>query len=231
MSGLQDTRVEESLDFDGLTIRFDDRVLRPRPWTAAQSRWAADLLEALPAGPVLEVCAGAGHIGLGAVARSRRHLVSVDVDPVAIGYATLNANAAGMADRVEIRRGRLEDALTAGEEFVLIIADPPWVRRTEISRFPEDPVVAIDGGTDGLDVARLCLHVIGTRLAARGVALLQLGTPEQAEALAPEIDAAGLRVVEVRAYDGGVVVCLARSGSQEREPEPARIRRASRSDP
>ena len=55
--------------FGHLPIAFDERVLRPRPWTVAQSRWAAELLHDRPApSAVLELCAGAGHIGLLALA-------------------------------------------------------------------------------------------------------------------------------------------------------------------
>ncbi|MEN3273049.1 MAG: hypothetical protein V7636_1810, partial [Actinomycetota bacterium] len=50
--------------FGGLEIAFDDGVLTPRPWTIEQSQWAIELLHALPDGPVLELCCGAGQIGL-----------------------------------------------------------------------------------------------------------------------------------------------------------------------
>ena len=73
----------EHLAFGPLTIAFDERVLRPREWTAAQSAWAADLMTSAPDGPVLELCSGAGHIGLLAVLLSSRPLVCVDASSVA----------------------------------------------------------------------------------------------------------------------------------------------------
>ena len=198
----------ESVDFDGLTIHFDDRVLRPRAWTAEQSRWAASLLPDLPAGAVLELCAGAGQIGLAAVARSPRHLVCVEADPVAARYAVLNAGRCGLADRVEVREAAMVRALGPDERFPLVVADPPWVRRTETARFPEDPLMAIDGGDDGLDVARECIEVIGQHQAPGGAALLQLGSGDQVHALRPELEVAALKVVEVRDYRRGVVALL-----------------------
>ena len=53
-----------TVEFGGLQITFDSRLLSPRPWTQAQSRWAASLLPNLPPGDVLELCSGAGQIGL-----------------------------------------------------------------------------------------------------------------------------------------------------------------------
>ena len=90
----------------------------------------------------------------------------------------------------------------------MIVADPPWVRRQEIGRFPEDPLLAIDGGDDGLDVARLCLDVIAGHLLPGGSALLQLGTVAQAETLRGELaaDKPQLAVSEVRELAGGVLI-------------------------
>ena len=197
----------ETLAFGPLTIAFDDRVLRPREWTAAQSEWAAELMRPAPDGPVLELCAGAGHIGLLAVAASKRRLVCVDANPVACDFARDNARDAGMADRVEVREARLETALADDEIFPVVIADPPWVPRAETGRFPEDPLSAIDGGDDGLDVARACLRVVADHRAPGGSAVLQLGTVAQATALAREecFTDGTLTMPELRQEERGVL--------------------------
>lgn len=203
----------ERMDFGSLTIAFDDRVLRPRAWTAAQSQWAADLMATAPDGAVLELCAGAGHIGLLAVAANRRELVCVDASSVACDYARANALANQMADRVEVREGRLEEAVAPHERFPVVIADPPWVPREETSRYPEDPLTAIDGGDDGLDVARACLAVVDTHLAPGGSAVLQVGTLEQVDVLRAEpcFAEGRLAVVEVRQEERGVLARVDRA--------------------
>lgn len=194
------------LDFAGLTIRYDHRLLQPRPWTVAQSAWAAELLDDLPEGPVLELCAGAGQIGLCTVWGSDRRLVCVDDNPVACGYALANAEAAGLAGQVSVRELPLESAVGESELFALVIADPPWVPHEEIGRFPDDPPHAIDGGPDGLAVARACLQVARGHLLPGGALLLQLG-PGQAARLSLELD--GLSLVEVRGHqDRGELALL-----------------------
>ena len=201
------------MTFGSLRITFDDRVLRPRGWTTAQSRWAAELLPELPSGSVLELCAGAGQIGLLAVAGTDRLLVCVDASEAASDFTRSNACTAGLADQVEVRNARLEDALGAAETFPLIIADPPWVPRHETGQFPEDPLTAIDGGDDGLDVARACLLVIDAHLSPRGSALVQLGTAEQARLLAADqsMTSGSIELGEIKQFDRGVVVRLDRS--------------------
>jgi release factor glutamine methyltransferase len=200
----------ERVEFDGLTIGFDARVLRPRAWTELQSRWAAELLATLPPGPVLELCCGAGQIGLAAVARGSRPLVCVDRDRVAADFARANAERAGLGDRVEVRGARLEDAVGDSERFALVIADPPWVSSRDTARWPADPPGAIDGGPDGLDVARLCLEVAAGHLMRGGAVLLQLGDREQADRLRVRADALDLPLVEVRTGERGVVALFCR---------------------
>ncbi len=190
----------ETIDFGGLQIEYDERVLRPRTWTENQSRWAAELLPDLPEGDVLELCSGAGQIGLLAVAASDRRLVCVDVNPVAAELTAANAVAAGLQHRVEMREGLINEVLTPEERFPLIIADPPWVRRTETQRFPEDPLIAIDGGDDGLTVVRQCVSAISAHLADGGVALLQLGPGDQVQAVSELLRGSSLVAEETREF-------------------------------
>lgn len=210
MTTLPAPETPETVGFGPLRISFDGRVLRPRPWTTAQSRWAAEILAEAPPGPVLELCAGAGQIGLLAVVGSSRPLVCVDVDPVACGYARHNAAAAGLGDRVEVREGPMEDVLRDSERFAVVVADPPWVRRAEIGRFPEDPVVAIDGGDDGMDVAWTCVETAERHLLRGGTLLLQLGSTEQVGLLRERLRGDELAVTEERRCERGVLVRLDR---------------------
>jgi len=201
--------VPQTTTFGPLAISFDDTVLRPRPWTVQQARWAAEVLAEGPAGPVLELCAGVGQIGLLAITLEPRPLVCVDSSAAACRYARRNAEAAGLAELVDVREEDLGTAVRPEERFAIVIADPPWVRSDEIDRFPEDPPPSIDGGADGLDGARVCLRVAGRHLLTGGAVLLQLGDRDQAEALARESGV--LEVDEVRDGDGGVLVLLRRS--------------------
>ena len=201
-----------SMRFGPLSIEYDERVLRPRAWTKRQSLWAADLLASAPPGPVLELCCGAGQIGLLAVAASQRRLVSVDVDPVACDYARRNAAAAALADRVEVRESDLASAVAPGESFALVVADPPYLRSTETSRYPEDPQLAVDGGPDGLRLAWACLDVIRDCLAPRGSAVLQLRSADQAERVRDRLAEQGeLALRQYRSHGHGVLVRLDRA--------------------
>ena len=194
------------LPFGPVDIVFDESVLVPRPWTLAQSAWARQLLDTAPAGDVLELCSGAGHIGLAAVHATDRHLVQVDRDPHACDLARENAAAAGVA--ADVRCGPMTKVLREGEQFVLVIADPPWVPSAGVEVFPGDPVWAIDGGDDGLDIARECVRVAAQHLDPQGSVVLQLGSAEQFAQLDDTVVEHGLVTAEVRSLAGGALALL-----------------------
>jgi methylase of polypeptide subunit release factors len=185
-----------TITFGGLTIAYDADVLEPRPWTLAQSAWAVDLLTGLPEGPVLELCSGVGHIGLVVTARTGRRLVQVDDHPGACALARKNAADAGIA--ADVRCASIEEGV-GRERFVLVVADPPYVPSGDTDRFAQDPGHAIDGGADGLALARRCVEVARDVLLDGCPLLMQTGGPDQAAALAEEAAPASYEIRSVGA--------------------------------
>lgn len=170
------------------------------------SDWAAELSPTLPTGPILELCAGAGHIGLAAAVATGRPLIQVERDPVAAAFATCNARAAGVCD-YEMRVTAIDACAFTGEQFPLIIADPPYLRTEDVAGYPEDPPKAIDGGDDGMRIIRECMAVVATHLARDGALLLQVRGAAQLK---------GLRVREVREHDADRAVALITRNEIER---------------
>ena len=207
--------------FGGLTIDHDDTVLEPRAWTLLQSEWAAELLTRVPQGPVLELCCGAGHIGLEAVRRSPVELVQVDVCESACEFARRNALTAGLADRVEVRCADLATLRSSTQRFPMVLADPPYVPSDQVHDHPGDPLRAIDGGSDGLSLLRQCVDVVDVVLLDGGVALVQVAGAAQAMDLALQLPDT-LGITEIREHDPHrAVLALERGarGSNPRRPE------------
>lgn len=170
---MPDSLPVETCRFGPLTIAFDQRVLRPRPWTLLQAEWAAELSPRLPDGRLVEVCAGAGQIGLAAAAMSGRRALLLDADPAAVEFARANAAEAGPAVVAETRRYELGEPLEPPETFPLVLADPPYLTSRQTSAWPEDPRSAIDGGPDGLRLIRACLDFAARHMPTGGAMLLQ----------------------------------------------------------
>ena len=122
-----------------LSIAYDHRVLEPRPWTAAQSRWISALLERHRPARCSKLCSGAGHIGLLAVLDHASH--ADDGRPRPGGLLLRGAERRGGRDgrpRDRAVRGHAR-GVAARERYAAIVADPPWVTTAEVGAYPEDP--------------------------------------------------------------------------------------------
>jgi 16S rRNA (guanine966-N2)-methyltransferase len=76
---------------------------------------------------VLDLYAGSGAVGLEAVSRGAAGALLVEADARAAATARDNARALGFADRVAVRRDKVERVLAADPEpYDLVFADPPY---------------------------------------------------------------------------------------------------------
>lgn len=205
--------------FGPLTIRYGPDSFTPRAWTEHQARWAAQAAVGLPPGPILELGAGVGHIGLLAARLTGRRLVQADADADALRWARVNAVHAGLAGVVETRTAAAEDAARPGERFALIIADPPYVPSDEVAG-EDGPDRAVDGGPDGLEHVRRWVSVAADHLESDGLVSLQIGGAEQAEAFLAWLDRSGigLRPVGLRTF--GPDRAVVHLGPRVPGPEP-----------
>lgn len=131
--------------------------------------------------------------------------VGVDISEAAVSAARGNAAACGLGDRAVFLVGRWGDAL--GGRFDLVVCNPPYVESGQIAGLmPEvlrhEPVLALDGGSDGLDAYRAVLVQLPALLALDGRAVIELGAGHGG-AVAGLAEAAELRVESVRADLGG----------------------------
>jgi len=98
-------------------------------------------------GAVLDLYAGTGALALEALSRGCARAVCVEADRAAAEVVRKNAEACGLAERVEVRRGRVEDELgrlPAGA-FALAFVDPPYGEGPEAALARLDAVLAPGG--------------------------------------------------------------------------------------
>lgn len=198
-----------TVTFGGIEIGTSPGVIEPREWTRLQSRWGAELAADAPAGPVYELFAGGGQIGLECARLARRSVVLVDQNPLACALARRNAERNGLHARVRVLCSPVDPTVFDLVDPVVILADPPYVPSPSVDEYPEDPPEAIDGGGDGLSLARLALRCAAHQI-NRGVPLLlQLRDEHQALELAhgsaPLLGRLGIALEEVRVTPRGAV--------------------------
>ena len=104
--------------------------------------------------------------------------VGIDISEKAIRVAKKNSSKLGLNKRIKFFNKSLEDI--HGYKFDLIISNPPYIRTSDIKSLSEDikrfePIIALDGGKDGLDVIRKVIYKSKTILKKLGWLALEIG--------------------------------------------------------
>lgn len=199
-------------EFWSLDLQVDRRVLIPRPDTETAVEEGIERLKEraaeVPPGTLrlADVGTGSGAIALAlAKTQAGAAVFATDVSPDALAVARGNAERLGLA--VNFLEGSLAEPLRALDRFDLIVANLPYVCAGEIPRLsPEvrsEPLLALDGGADGLDLVRRLVAEAPALLVPGGALVLEIGEG-QAQATAELCRAAGLADVRIRADLGGI---------------------------
>jgi len=178
-------------EFHGLRVTVRPGVFVPRHRTGYLVDVAVSL--APPDPVVLDLCCGSGALGAAfAAARPPRELHAADVEPAAVECARLNLPDA------HVHQGDLYDALPPSlrGRVSVLLANVPYVPSDAVATMPpearlHEPLVALDGGADGLDLARRVAAGAPDWLAPGGTLLIE-SSERQAPVLADVLAAAGL---------------------------------------
>jgi release factor glutamine methyltransferase len=182
-------------EFRGLAFGVDERALIPRPETEklvelAELEIVRRLIATGPAGSpklrVIDVGTGSGAIAvtIGVLLNRRKMLDEValtaaDVSDDALQLAKENAVAHAIADRLAFE---VADLLPEGQ-WDVVLANLPYVRTDAIPNLPKatsfEPVRALDGGRDGLQVIARLLDQLPDAVAHGGAALLEIGGDQE----------------------------------------------------
>lgn len=188
-------------EFFGLAFSVDRRALIPRPETERLVELAeAELVRRLTAGPrtagaalirVVDVGTGSGAIAVAlAVTLCRRgapssvQIVAVDLSTEALALARENAVGHAVADAITFHEADLLPAERdlGGPPYDLVLANLPYVRHDALAGLPVaasfEPVLALDGGADGLAVIARLLEQLPAALAEGGLALFEIGADQ-----------------------------------------------------
>ena len=198
--------------FGGARLAVAPGVYVPRPHTEALAARAAALLP--PGGTAVDLCCGSGAVAA-SLRRRGATVVGVDLDPWAAACAGGNGVAAVVGD---IGTGLAADGVPVrGGVADVVAAVPPYVPTGALRLLAADvqrhePRLALDGGADGLDLARAVVAAAARLLKAGGHLLVELGGDEDL-ALAPTLAAAGFVAVEPwHDEDGDLRGLVARRG-------------------
>ncbi|MGN1099719.1 MAG: peptide chain release factor N(5)-glutamine methyltransferase, partial [Christensenellales bacterium] len=179
-------------EFYGLVLHVDERVLIPRPETELL---AEEVVKRAAGKSVLDLCTGSGAIAIAVKKLSDAEVTASDVSSDALDVAKKNAEENG-ADIGFVQSDMFENVVG---KYDIIVSNPPYIPTSDIGKLSaevkKEPVIALDGGRDGLDYYRIIAEKAKEHLAEGGTLLLEVGIG-QAESVAKLLG--DYRNVEVR---------------------------------
>ena len=195
-------------EFWGLNFKLSSATLVPRPETETVVEAALEALgrsEARSADlKIADLGTGSGALLLALLSElPGARGVGTDLSLAALRCARANAAALGLAQRASFVACDYGSALTAG--FDLVVSNPPYVVHDDIAALaPEvrvfDPLLALDGGPDGLAAYRAIAAAAPHLLSPDGVLVLELGIG-QLGAVEDLMAAAGLLAIGEPRHD------------------------------
>jgi release factor glutamine methyltransferase len=170
-------------DFYGLRLMLSAGTLEPRPDTETLVDLALPVVRGAARRNgrcrILDLGTGTGAVALALLCEEpRAEALGVDVDADALETARRNADLNGLAHRFDAIRS---DWFAAVEgEFDLIVSNPPYIATAEMAGLdPEvrnhDPVIALDGGTDGLCAYRVIARGARAHMAPGAMVAVEIG--------------------------------------------------------
>ncbi|MFL2538801.1 MAG: 50S ribosomal protein L3 N(5)-glutamine methyltransferase [Candidatus Rariloculaceae bacterium] len=167
--------------FAGLSFYVDERVLIPRsPLAELIERQFAPWTCLEPGHRVLEIGTGSGCVAVAIAHHCPGVLVdATDISTQALDVAAINAK--GWEQQVKIIESDLFSAING--QYQIIISNPPYVAHDRLVELPmeyqHEPTLALEGGTDGLNIVNRLLPLAAEYLTPDGLLFLEVGETQQ----------------------------------------------------
>ena len=161
-------------EFYGYTFKVDSRVLIPRPETEELCEYALSLIK--DGDSVLDLCTGSGAIAVTLAKKSSATVYASDISEGALELASQNAEL-NQASLQFIHSNLFENI---EGKFNLIVSNPPYIPTADVQQLDKEvkdyePILALDGGADGLDFYRLIAKNASEYLEEGGLLLMEFG--------------------------------------------------------
>jgi len=161
-------------EFYGLDFAVTSDVLIPRSETELLVEKTVSLAKNHGSPVIADIGTGCGAIAISlALELPRAKIYAADISALSLEIAQANCLKHKVTDRVSLLQGNMLESLHESVDF--IVSNPPYVKEKEISDDSFEPVLALNGGADGLDLIRRLCHQLDGKLRPGGYLLLEIG--------------------------------------------------------
>ena len=178
LSGIPLAYVLGTSDFFGRSFFVSPAVLIPRPETELLVEEA--LLRLPEGGRFFDLCTGSGCIATTLLAeRADTTGIACDLSEEALAVAVQNAHRLRVSDRLQLCSYDLLLGMPDWGKADVIVSNPPYIKTAVLDTLDSEvidrePIIALDGGTDGLDFYRVLAHAADC-LNPEGWLLMEIG--------------------------------------------------------
>ena len=181
----------------GIPFYVDERSIVPRSFIAeliAEGAFDAWLSETSHS--FLDLCTGNGSLAvLCAMAYSDIEVTGADISKDALAVAKINVDKHQLSNRIQLVESDGLHGLT--QTFDCIVCNPPYVCEASMQELPAEfkaePLLALAGGTDGMDFIRQLFLDLPDRMNHKAILILEIGNErEHFEAAFPRLEAVWL---------------------------------------
>lgn len=198
--------ITQRQEFMGMDFYVDENVLIPRADTEIVVEEALQIIKSNNFTNVLDMCTGSGAIAI-SIAKDvpNCNVVAVDISTKALEIAKNNART-NEVNNVTFIQSNMFEKITC--KYDLIISNPPYIRTKVIDSLDEnvkkEPMLALDGGADGLDFYRNLEENAYKHLNEGGYLVLEIGFDQKEEVT---------KLLEIRYKD---IICKKDLGGNDR---------------
>lgn len=169
--------ITEQQEFMKMNLYINKNVLIPRADTEILVEEALNIIKNEKCKKVLDLCTGSGAVGISIAKYSQvERVMLTDISLSALKVAKINVERQNLKN-VEITQSDLFSNIN--EKFNIIISNPPYIETETIKKLSKDvqnePVLALDGGRDGLDIYRKIIKDASNYLEKEGYLALEIG--------------------------------------------------------
>lgn len=163
----------------------DERVLIPRsPIAELILKQVAPWVDPDSVTRILDLCTGSGALAiLAALSFPDAVVDGVDLSSAALEVAAHNVKEYQLKSRLNLIESDLFTALQ-DQRYDLILSNPPYVNAEDFKTMPteyhHEPSIALEAGTDGLEVVRKIIAEAGVHLTPEGLLIVEIGNSRAA---------------------------------------------------
>lgn len=191
-------RILGAREFYGLTLELNDATLVPRPDTEILVDAVLPFVQKQSECKILDLGTGSGAIALALLSQAQMATATgVDIAENALEIAMQNARANQLDQRFSAVHSSWFDNVEGS--FDLIVSNPPYIASKVIEGLDKDvrehdPMLALDGGNDGLDAYRILAQNSRKYMNKGARIAVEIGF-DQKEAVSALFSAAGFQII------------------------------------